>query len=355
MAAGLLLVRSASRAETVDASAGIKAPELVGGVKWLNSKPLRLSQLRGKVVLIDFWEYTCVNCIRTLPYLESWHEKYASKGLVVIGVHTPEFAFARLNANVARAAKKFGLKYPLVVDSQYAIWNAYSNRFWPAKYLVDKDGNIRYFHFGEGAYDSTERQIQKLLREANPKVKLPNLGKALRIEDKAGAVCYPVTPELYAGYLRGVKNDTLGNRTQYKPNKVVRYKDPGNHRDGLIYFSGKWKNAAEAMISTRKTPYPQDHVALRYHALEVNVVLKPEAGEPVRVWVYHDNKRVTKADAGADVRFDEQGRSYMVVDEPRMYNVIKNAKFGHHELRLAVSVPGLGIYAFTFVSCILPE
>ena len=350
-----LMARTAGRAETVDPALKIEAPEISGGIKWLNSKPLKLANLRGKVVLIDFWEYTCVNCIRTMPYLRSWHEKYADKGLVIIGVHTPEFAFARLEENVAQAAKKFDLKYPLVVDSNYAIWTAYSNRFWPAKYLVDKDGLIRYFHFGEGAYGSTEKAIQDLLKEANPKVKLPDLGKILREEDKRGAVCYPVTPELYAGWMRGGRDDTLGNKTGYKPGKVGKYKDPGQHEDGSIYLQGRWKNEREALVSVRKSTSPKDYIAIRYHALQVNAVLKPEAGTPIRVWVYHDGDRMKKEDAGADIKFDSLGRSYIIVDEPRMYNIVKNAKFAQRELKLAVADPGLGLYAFTFVSCVVPD
>lgn len=349
-----LTTASALRAQDRDPDSPgprIPAPELPQGLKWLNSPPLTMQQLRGKVVLVDFWEYTCVNCIRTLPYLKSWHEKYKDKGLVILGVHTPEFQFARTPANVDKAVKDFGLKYPIIVDSDYLVWRAYGNRFWPAKYLIDKDGCARYFHAGEGAYEATEARIQELLREANPKVELPAVSAPIRGTDKMGAVCYPCTPELYVGSERGGHEGTFGNREGYRPGQVVDYRDPGNWADGRVYAHGRWKNAPEALISTRESPSPKDYVAIRYHALEVNSVLRPEEGKPVRVWVYHDGKPVSPKDKGDDLKFDEQGRSYLTVDEPRMYNIIKNAKFGQHGLRLATAQPGLGVYSYTFVSC----
>jgi thiol-disulfide isomerase/thioredoxin len=327
------------------------APELDGGVRWINSTPLKLSSLRGKAVLIDFWEYTCVNCLRTLPYLKEWHRRYKDKGLVIIGVHTPEFQFARSEENVAAAVKEFGLEYPIVVDSNYAIWKAYSNRFWPAKYLCDARGRVAYYHFGEGGYGETEQQIQILLRQINPRVELPPLMEAVRAEDQPGKVCYPTTPELYVGYERGLAEATLGNREGYSPGRAILYHDPGSHEDGMIYAQGQWKNTPEAFISARTSRYPRDWIAVRYHAIEANAVMKPEKGAPVRLWIYQDGKPVPEKDRGKDVQADEQGRTFVMVDKPRMYNLLKNAAFGQHELRLAVSQPGLGIYSFTFTSC----
>jgi len=346
--------RSAQQPEP-DAIPRIEAPELETSAKWLNSPPLRMEKLRGKVVLVDFWEYTCVNCIRTFPYLKAWHDKYKDKGLVIIGVHTPEFKFAREEANVTRSAKQFGLEYPILIDSDMAVWRAYGNRYWPAKYLIDAQGLVRYFHPGEGAYEATEAKIQALLREANPRVVLPAITPPLRGTDKPGAVCYPVTPELYLGAERGGHEGTLANREGYQVGKVVTYKDPGRWEDGLVYVNGEWKNTPEALISVRSSPSPRDHIAIKYHALEVNSVLKPEEGKPVKVWVYHDGRPVAFKDKGADIRHDAQGRSYMLVDEPRMYHIIKNAQYGQRTLRLATAEPGMGIYSFTFVSCELPK
>ncbi|WP_144630486.1 thioredoxin family protein [Bordetella genomosp. 13] len=144
-------------------SAPAAAPEFTGIEKWLNSEPLTLQGLRGKVVLVDFWTYTCINCINTLPYVKSWHQKYKDQGLVVVGVHTPEFPFERATANVQKALGRFGIEYPVAQDNRYATWEAYGNRYWPAFYLIDKHGRVVYSHFGEGRYKETEAEIQRLL------------------------------------------------------------------------------------------------------------------------------------------------------------------------------------------------
>ncbi|MGH9447394.1 MAG: redoxin domain-containing protein, partial [Terriglobia bacterium] len=196
----------------LSSSEKIHAPEV--GRRWINSPGLTLGQLRGRVALIDFWDYTCVNCIRTLPYVSEWHRKYRSMGLTVIGVHTPEFHFARIFEYVERAARDFGLEYPIVLDNEREVWQAYSNRCWPAKYLVDQNGYVRFYHFGEGAYSETEAAIQKLLRETRADLNLPDLMDFLRDSDKPGARCLPVTPELYLGFSRG----RLGNESGYVEN-----------------------------------------------------------------------------------------------------------------------------------------
>ena len=188
----------------------VRAPEI--GRVWLNSTPLSFRQLRGRAVLVDFWDYTCVNCIRTLPYVQAWHERYHDKGLTVIGVHTPEFSFAQYESNVERGIHEFGLTYPIVIDSDREIWKAFANRYWPTKYLLDQDGYLRYGHFGEGGYGECEQVIQELLREINPAVNLPALMEPLREEDHVGAVCYRATGELYLGHRRG----RIGNEGGFK-------------------------------------------------------------------------------------------------------------------------------------------
>lgn len=344
-----------SKPEEKESDPKIEAPEFPAGLKWLNSPPLTLQGLRGKVVLIDFWEYTCVNCIRTFPYLKSWHEKYKDKGLVIIGVHTPEFEFAKEEANVAKGAKKFGLTWPMVNDRDFMVWRTWGNRYWPAKYLIDAQGYVRYLHFGEGAYEVTESWIQKLLKEAKPDLDLPGYTPPVRGTDKPGAVCYPVTPELYLGWERGSHAGTLANREGYKPAQVVTYKDPGKWEDGLVYLQGAWKNHQEALISTRASAAPKDYLAIKYHALEVNAVIKPESGKPVKVWVFHDGKPVAQKDKGLDIQYDAKGQSYILVDQPKMYSLVKNAAFGQRTLKLAPAGPGMGIYTFTFSSCEVPK
>lgn len=335
----------------------VEAPEFPGGLKWLNSEPLTLQGLRGKVVLIDFWEYTCVNCIRTFPYLKAWHQKYKDKGLVIVGVHTPEFDFAKEEANVRKGAEKFGLTWPMVNDRDFLVWRTWGNRYWPAKYLIDSNGYVRYLHFGEGAYQNTESWIQKLLKEANPNVELPEtLTPPVRDTDKPGAVCYPVTPELYLGWERGGHAGTLANPEGYKPTQVVTYKDPAKWEDGMVYLKGPWKNHQEALISTRKPPAgATDYLGIKYHALEVNAVIKPESGKPVKVWIYHDGKPVAPKDKGSDIRYDAAGKSFILVDQPKMYSLIKNAAFAQRTLKLAPTGGGMGIYTFTFSSCEVPK
>jgi thiol-disulfide isomerase/thioredoxin len=344
---GCAAARPCAAAEASDPASllqdlNVRAPELPKGITWLNSSPLTMKGMRGKVVLIDFWEYTCVNCIRTFPYLIEWHRRYKDKGLVIIGVHTPEFDFAKRLDNVRRAATDFGFRYPIAVDSDYKIWNSYGNRYWPAKYLIDKKGVIRDFHFGEGDYGNTEAKIQLLLKEINPKVALLPVMEPVRAEDRPGAVCYRVTPELYGGSLRGELGSTLSG---------ALYRDPGKHEDGVIYPHGAWTQGREVLLHTRQTSTPEDYIALKYHALGVNAVLRPERGKPVRLYVQHDGKPVAKEDKGDDIRYETDGRSYVLIDQPRMYSLIKNAKFAQREMKLLTADEGVGLYAFTFTSC----
>src|SRR3990172_4311841 len=161
----------------------VRAQEFPTGVTWLQGGPLRLTDLRGRPVLIDFWDYTCLNCLRTLPYLKEWHRRYGSLGLTIVGVHAPEFSFAHNGEHVRRAVAERGLAYPIALDNDYAIWQAYANRYWPAKYLIDQEGYLRYYHFGEGAYGETEGAIQTLLREAMPEILLPGLMAPVRDTD----------------------------------------------------------------------------------------------------------------------------------------------------------------------------
>ncbi len=328
------------------------APKLIGGPEdWLNTdgKPLRLE--KGKVYLIDFWEYTCVNCLRTLPYLKEWNQRYAQDGLVIIGIHTPEFAFAKDHRNVAAAVKKLGITWPVLIDSEYKNWNAYHNVFWPRKYFINARGQIVADHAGEGDYEESEARIQQLLRQVHPGLKFPKPLAPVRDTDRPGAVCYPTTPELYAG-LRGSQNNQHGNLVPFEPGQIVTFTDPGApHEDGKIYAQGVWRTEMESLRHGRATEDLRDYIALRYHALECNAVIRPEGGQPFWVFITQDGKPVRPEDKGADIRYDDRGNSYILVDEPRMYNLIKNARFGRHELRMASTSPDFGLYSFTFSSC----
>jgi thiol-disulfide isomerase/thioredoxin len=318
----------------------ILAPELAGG-EWIQQGPIELVQMRGsKVVLLDFWDYTCVNCIRTLAYVSEWHRRYAPNGLVVIGVHAPEFTFARDRANVVEAIAQFGLDYPIVLDNNYAIWRAYSNRYWPAKYLIDSQGRLRYYHFGEGLYQETEKQIQKLLSELDPGAQFPPPIEPIRDSDQPGAVCYRVTPELYLGYARG----QFGNPAGVVRDKSFDYSDPQRYVEGAAYLSGRWFVSEESARAEDSGAT----LMLRYTSMDVNLVMAPPARGPARVELMMGEEQR----AGPDVKF-ENGRCFITVDKARMYSLIANPSVLSGSLRLKMLDPGVMAYAFTFISCVV--
>lgn len=323
-----------------------RMPELRGGT-WLNSPPITLADLKGRAVLLDFWDYTCINCIRTLPYLVEWNRRYEGLGLMVIGIHAPEFYFSRSVENVLRAMERFGINYPVVMDNEYKIWSAFANRCWPAKYLVDKDGYIRYFHFGEGSYAETEMAIQLLIKEINPGSLLPDLMKPIRDTDVPGIHCYRVTPELYFGYDRGV----VGNPEGVKPGAPVEYKTPFELREERIYLGGRWLIAHEYAKPHLYGDHEEASVYLKYTASEVNLVINPNGERGFRVHIFQDEGYVPADSFGDDVQMGEDGSTYIVVGEPRMYNLVKNKEFGTHSLKLTTSSNACELYAFTFVSC----
>ena len=337
---------------------GPQAPELVGIANWINADPVTLEQLRGQVVLVDFWTYTCVNCIRTFPYLKEWHGKYADRGLVIIGVHTPEFNFEKNPQNVSTAVEEFDLPYAVAQDNDYRTWRAFQNRYWPAKYLIDKNGVIRYHHFGEGAYDETEQQIQTLLLElgqdlANVPINPdsgPERNSAALARDGTG-----LSRELYAGYDRNLfpRGGYVGNDEYYQQrNAAVEYQDPGEHENHFLYLQGWWFNGPESLRHARQTEGFEDYIAIKFYATSVNVVLTLESlaedEGPIPVFLTLDGAPLTEETRGQDVVFGEGGESLILVDEPRMYRLVETPEFGGHELKLWVKSDRLGLFAFTF-------
>ena len=326
----------------------VRAPEI--GRLWLNSAPLTFRQLRGRVVLVDFWDYTCVNCIRTLPYVQAWHERYRDLGLTVIGVHTPEFTFAQYETNVERGIQEFGLTYPIVVDSDREIWKAFANRYWPTKYLLDQDGYLRWGHFGEGGYGECEEMIQELLREIDPKVKLPLLMNPMREEDQSGAVCYRATGELYLGNRRG----RIGNEGGFREDQIADYVFNGALEENFFYANGRWASTAEYFEATESGLHT---LRLKYEAAAVNLVMARPHAESAEVVILQDGKPLARGQAAQDTRFrpgaNGTEESYTVVDSARMYFLLDNQKFGEHELELDCS-PGVAAFAFTFTSCVDP-
>ncbi len=328
----------------------VHAPEFPPNVTWLQGGPLRMADLRGKPVLIDFWDYTCVNCLHTLPYVKEWARRYETHGLKVIGVHAPEFAFARDSGNVLRAVREHDIQYPVVLDNDYAIWQAYANRYWPAKYLIDGNGYLRYLHFGEGAYAETEQAIQALLKESFPELLLPGIMAPVRDEDATGAVCYRVTPELYLGYQRGA----IGNVAGVEPDKPATYRDPGKHIDGYFYLEGDWLLSGE-YLARPAGAQAESRLTVPYMAKEVNVVLHPPTyGGSATISIEQDGRPLSAEDAGADVT-SGAATSVITVDTPRMYRLISNRDIDRHELTLRTTSDGVAMYAFTFTSCLVPD
>ena len=336
------------------------APELRDTGAWINSEPFTLESRRGEVVLIDFWTFSCINCIRTLPYLKSWHDKYADSGLVILGVHAPEFEFEEVLENVQEAVDEFGLLYPIVQDNERGTWRAFRNRFWPAKYLIDRDGYIRYTHFGEGRYEETEQWIRKLLEETGADL------SGISDETEPGPVIDPEarkargderrTRELYAGFRRNINALTSGNRPPYilqpdyfsSPGEDVLYFDNLEHQNNYLYLEGLWRSTDESIVHARETEGFTDYVAILFYATQVNAVMSPAGTEPFTVRLVMDDAPLTPDQAGVDVTFDDEGNSIVIVDEARMYNLIELASYGGHELTLSSDSDQMELFTFTF-------
>ena len=355
---GMVLALACGAASPLEGTTGGRvgndAPEFQGIVNWINSEPLTMEQLRGKVVLIDFWTYTCVNCIRTLPYLKEWQTKYADKGLVIVGVHTPEFEFEKLAKNVINSADSFGLEYAIAQDNDYVTWKNYSNRFWPAKYLIDIYGVVRYTHFGEGAYRETEERMRALLEHGGADLSDMEPSESIAPKPdraaKARDLSKRLTREIYGGYRR---NATRGGiyvaQEEYYggAEQVVFYTDQGDHRNHQIYLQGPWFNGLEELRHARTTAGYEDYIALRFSATTVNAVVNPLVDLAFEVQVTLDGRPLSVEEAGPDVEI-EGGRSFFRVDEGRMYQVVALAEYGSHELRLSSTSDNFALYAFTF-------
>jgi thiol-disulfide isomerase/thioredoxin len=323
---------------------GRRAPEFARAT-WVTSKPLTLAELKGKIVLVDFWEYSCINCVRTLPYLKKWYERYKQYGFVIIGIHAPEFEFGKNQANVEVAIKKFGITWPVVLDNEYKIWNSWKNSVWPRKFLIDQSGTVVHDHSGEGGYQDTEALIQQLIKKDHPEAQLPALGEFVREIDKPGKACYRTTPELYAGFERGI----LGNPEGYRQNQVIEYKDPGsNLPQDVLFVSGRWQNNQENMQRAQgEVGASSAWLGLTYHAKGVFAVIQPEKESGFRVRIEQDGKPLAKQDAGEDIQFVGD-QSYLVIDHARMYRIVNNKEFGVHVLKLYPESDSFGLYAFTF-------
>lgn len=342
-------------------------PQLAEGV-WLNTAAaLDMERLRGKIVLVDFWDYTCINCLRTLPYLAQWYERYAPYGFVIIGVHTPEFKFAQTRSLVERAIARFGIRYPVLLDNGYQNWTRFTVKAWPSKYLIDANGYIRYQNQGEGYYQQTELAIQALLRQQNADLQLPDPLPPVREEDAPGSVCYRPTPELYAGYQSGgLFGGGLGNPSGYVPDRPVLYPMPPKpeQREGHFYLEGAWRAWPEAVAFAGQGG---GKISVPYRAATLNAVLAPSAdpveltlglkpteADPVIV-VEQNGRFLPRAIAGKDVIVDENGRSYLRITHPGMVQIVNNRSFAKNWLTLTFQATGLALFTFSFTSCIAPD
>ncbi|NLS03404.1 cytochrome c biogenesis protein DipZ [Rhizobium sp. P32RR-XVIII] len=315
-----------------------RAPSLDGAVEWLNSPPLTTEQLRGKVVLIDFWTYSCINCIRTTPYVRAWAEKYKDQGLVVIGVHAPEFAFEKKISNVKKAVGDFKIGYPVAIDNDYKIWRAFDNSYWPAHYLIDAKGQIRYHHFGEGSYGQTEQAIQDLLREAGSET----AAGAPVTPDAKGAEASPDlknirSGETYLGYQQAT-NFVSPERLQADAASNYSIAEPSLNEWGL---SGTWIVGPEQATLARAG----GGITYRFSARDLHLVLGPGAdGKPIRFQVTVDGK-APGDDHGADVDKDGKG----TVKETRLYQLVRQAgKVAERTFEIRFQDPGVEAFAFTF-------
>ncbi|HEY8020166.1 MAG TPA: redoxin domain-containing protein [Thermoanaerobaculia bacterium] len=321
----------------------LRAPELAPGV-WVQGPPITMAFARGAVVLVDFWESTCVNCLRTLPYLKAWHARYAARGLVVVGVHTPEFEVSASPEVVAAAVAAEGIPYPVLLDAERATWQLFANHYWPAKYLVDARGYLRYEHFGEGAYGDIEGWIQRLLREAGDVAPLPERLAPLRAEDRPGAVCHPPSPEAYAGYHRGRLLAVEG----YRPGEEVRHSGSPAAAElppGTFTARGLWYHAAEYLEARE----PGAELTLVCEAAGVNAVLAPAAEAVIEL----DGAPVPAEVQGADLA-TRDGETWAAWERPRLVALLDSPVFARRALTLRFPAPGARVYAFSFTTCERP-
>ena len=349
---------------SVGGGIGDCAPEFMGTQEWINSEPLTMESLRGKVVLIDFWTYTCVNCIRTLPFLREWHDRYSDEGLVIVGVHTPEFEFEKIYDNVVQATKDEGVAWPVVQDNEFSVWRSYSNRYWPAKYLIDQTGEVRFTHFGEGKYAETEEKIRELLADggSSTSMEMPlpdDQGRDVTFLQRGD----DVTRELFAGWkftvLQGrggigqgedyLKAAVASNENEDQASEVAWFTIPESMQRNLIYFSGPWAIGPESARHAEQTDHLDHYLELQYSARSVNAVLTSDSGEPYQVSVTVNGEYLTEDNRGEDIIIDDDGVSYLQVDTPRLYKIVEHPTWqGGQSLRMASMSDDFGLFSFTF-------
>lgn len=319
------------------------APEFKDISGWINSEPLSIFKLRKKIVLLDFWTYSCVNCIRTLPTLKELHKKYSDKDLVIIGVHTPEFEFEKNFENVKKIVEKYGLEYPIALDLQNTTWKLYGNSYWPKVVLVGARGKIKMEHVGESGYDKIEEKVIELLAENGAK-----FDKEVFIErekfdrQKMFEIAKKITPEIYFGSER---SRGFGNSQVCVSGSCIRFIDRGDHQQNLVYLNGDWEQEKEFI---RHPTSEEAHVSLKYTAKNVNAVLSQFFGKQYKVYVLLDGKYLDRSVAGRDIKLDKDGKSFVLVDSSDMYELVETETMQTHEIKLVSDSNEFAIYTFTF-------
>ncbi|NIP61778.1 MAG: redoxin domain-containing protein [Nitrosopumilaceae archaeon] len=322
--------------KNIDKSNLRKAPEIHGITNYINTDPNELQKkIKDKVVLYDIWTYSCINCIRTLPYVTAWHEKYSDEGLVIVGIHSPEFEFEKNLDNVKKAVDKHGIKYPVVMDNDWIMWDAFDNRYWPRKYVADHEGYIRYDHIGEGAYKETEMVIQQLLKERAVSLGMDAKTESNLVDISEFEHTKSRSPELYFGYELAQGRSQLGNPEGFKQDTVANYSMPDELKHNHFYLDGEWKNARDHMELVSET----GTIKLSYHAKQVNIV----TGGKATLTVTLDGNQLPEKYAGNDI-----ANGIVNITEPDLYNIINSNEASTHTLEIMVNEPGFRIYTFTF-------
>jgi thiol-disulfide isomerase/thioredoxin len=341
LAVGAVLVAANSDPSSLTPPVDVKHLDVLGPAPaldakgWVNSPPLASKELAGKVVLYDFWTYSCINCRRTFPYLRSWYQRYRADGLVIVGVHSPEFDFEKSHKNVQAAAKRLDVTWPIALDDDMTIWNAFENNAWPADYFADRRGRIRFTHVGEGDYTEGENVIRELLG-------IPaSASRAEKVTNAETASKDLLNPETYLGTLRSSQQPW----TSIHPGT---YDYPaagtGSLRAPRAALLGRWTATAEYVESERTAAT----ILVGVHALAANLVMATATGKPIEVVVELDGRPIPAADRGASVHEDANGRTVVTVDKSDMYRILRTAVAKDHVLSVAAPGPGLQAYAFTF-------
>ncbi len=324
----------------------ITAPDFPPGT-WLNTlEPVTNKSLSGKLTLLVFFDFTCINCLHTLPYLRAWKERYEELGLALIGIHTPEFKFAHEPAVVRAGANRLGINWPILLDNDQTLWTAYANRYWPSFYLIDGGLKIHFRHVGEGDYQSMEKTIQQMLLAQDPDLQLPQIMGPVRAEDAVGAVCAPTSPEMQLGSI---------DRIDVHHQDPIEFSMPTRLESGTIYLSGSWRVTHDGVTLTGA----EGEIAMRYDAAKVYGIFGPKPedrerlpsyDEPLYIQVLQDDEPLSRTSFGEDM-LAIGSAAHFRVDTPRLYRLVENPGVGTHELRLTIFHPGLTFYAFSFDSC----